>query len=378
MPKFENTAMIKFILFCLFFTLSQCSKNTNSVDNVVAIVGQKKITVKEFRLNYEFGFSHLKKGPDRKRSYLDYMIKESLLSQEGFKLGLDKSERVKKLENDLLDELLVEELYQKEISDKINITEEQIRDAFTKSKVKWKLRYWVEPNLYSADRKFKAMKEKGQTAALGDVPKNNPQFQFKPTDAESDYLTCFDVSEEVLNAIKDLPVGELSAPIEFNGTYFIFQVVDIRREPVSEYDRLNETERYRNLLYEKYFRKAAAAYVSEFMTAKNVATKRASFQILTDAVSEWKQIDIKSRRSLLREIESADSLKPFLLKLQKSLNRTLVIFKDGKWTVRDFIDRFDPAVIKADIKEKDKFGKQINEQIALTVRDFFWQRKQKA
>ncbi len=114
-------------------------KQIDSEPDIVAQVGERTITAREFQLNYEFGFSHLKKTPDRKLSYLECMINETLLSIEGYRLGLDKTERVQKLKARLLEELLVEELLRKQVSENITVSDEEIRDAITRSKVRWKL-----------------------------------------------------------------------------------------------------------------------------------------------------------------------------------------------------------------------------------------------
>jgi len=60
------------------------------------------------------------------------MINEALLSQEGYRLGLDNSERVKNQEAQLLEELLVEELFREKVDENITISDDEIKDAITK------------------------------------------------------------------------------------------------------------------------------------------------------------------------------------------------------------------------------------------------------
>ena len=222
-----NKIALPIILTTLFFHF-YCSNKKDPEQVVVARIGNRTITAKQFRSNYEFGLPHLKQGPDRKLSYLNYMIMEEVLSQDGFKHGLDRTERVQKLEKDLLDELLVEELFQTEIKDEIKISPDQIRDAITKSNVKWKLRYWVEPDELYANRIAAAMKEQGYSRVLEDILTRNPEINLNPKDFETQYLSWLDVSEDVLDVIKNVAVGDISNPIEIDGKYFIFQVLDIR------------------------------------------------------------------------------------------------------------------------------------------------------
>ena len=93
-------------IFCIGCDIKEIAPESG----IVAHVGEHAITAREFKLNYEFGFAHLKNSPDKKFSYLGYMINETLLSIEGYRLGLDKTERVQRLEQTLLEELLVEEV----------------------------------------------------------------------------------------------------------------------------------------------------------------------------------------------------------------------------------------------------------------------------
>lgn len=43
------------------------------------------------------------------------MIKEKLLVLEGYRMGLDRGQRIQNLESELIVELLVEELFKKEV-----------------------------------------------------------------------------------------------------------------------------------------------------------------------------------------------------------------------------------------------------------------------
>ena len=68
-----KTTIIKstIVLFILFLISNACSRNESESDpDIVAYVGEQEISARDFQLNYEFGFAHLKKTNDRKYSYL--------------------------------------------------------------------------------------------------------------------------------------------------------------------------------------------------------------------------------------------------------------------------------------------------------------------
>ena len=120
------------IISLLILSLFSCESKPEKEDIILATVGNEKITVKDFRRNYEFGLPHLKSEPNRKLSYLNYMIYEKILSVEGYKLGFENSERVKRSEKKLFDELLIEELFIENVNSKVKIEPEEIKNSILK------------------------------------------------------------------------------------------------------------------------------------------------------------------------------------------------------------------------------------------------------
>ncbi len=366
--------LISILLFCFY----ACRQKTTSdpEDVVVASVGDHVITVRDFRRNYEFGLPHLKKGPNRKRSYLDFMLKEMVLAQQGYKLNLDKSERVQKLERELEDELLVEALFENEVKDKIEIPDKEIREAITKSKVQWKMRFWFEPNIDYAERVCQAMREHGYAKVVEDLLRSNPEVKFKPEQFESKYLTWLEVEPALLEIIKELPMGDISDPVEMNGGYFIFQILDIRREPLSEYDYQEKAESYRQILFYRKLKEKASQYISDFMTPKNVVTKGDVFRKLSNALAKWQARKENDREDFLQSILSAEKSDGPLYELKTSLNHPLVTFQGGYWTVREFLERFDPKSLKIDKENwQANLRSALNQDIAIKVRNDFMVRE---
>ncbi|MBD3290723.1 hypothetical protein GF337_18095, partial [candidate division KSB1 bacterium] len=178
-----------------------------------------------------------------------------------------------------------------------------------------------------------------------------------------------DVPADVLAAIKDLPVGKISEPVEMNGVYYIFQIMDIRRQPVSEYDISSQTERYRQILTSRKESELARQFVSEFMTPKNVVTKGESFRILASGLIEYRAA---KSQNFEQALNSASDESSALFKLKENLNKTLVTFEGGDWSIRDFLDRFNENTIRFDPDNTDGYKQALNHAIALKVRDHFF------
>ncbi len=362
-----SNKLLVFLAFILLVTA--CHKKIDPENIVVAQVGDRVITVGDFRKNYECGLPHLKSGPDRKKSYLDYMIKESLLSQEGYKLGLNRSGRVQRLEEDLKNELLVEELFTREVKDKITVSPEEIKQAIQKSKVSFKLRYWYEPNKTYADRVCNAMRQRGYTAVVDEILGGNPELNLKPKDFETDYLTDMDTSEELLAAIENLPMGEISDPVLIDGVYYIFQVTDVRRKPLTDYELTERADSYRQILFYRKLNKAAIKYVSSIMTPLNLTTKGEPFRRLADALFEWNKLDSLHQSSFRHAIENAAPEQKALYAAREMLGQPLTSFGKGGWTVAEFLDRLNPMKLQKSFNDRSLLRSALNDEIAMSVRN---------
>jgi hypothetical protein len=367
----------RYFFFILIIIIGACNKDEKK-DVILARVGDDVITVKDFRYNYETGFPHLKKKPDPKRSYLEYMIKEKLLSLDGYRRGLANSPRVKKFEKELLNELLIEQVFTKEVGSKINITSEQIKDAITKSKVSWKMRYWFEPNENSAKAICNAMRKDGYTEVLDKILMKNPEIPIKPKDLTTQYLTYLDIPDNVLNAIKDLPIGDISDPVLINGVYYIFQILDIKRDMVTDFDYKNSYEKYRQILYYKQLKKDAEKYVHNMMASKTLKFKSDPFNALSKALTEWKESDTLRKKDFETAVMQATDKSSDLYKLRNDLNKTVLTIDGEPWTVKDILNK---GNIWRDIKINPRDPKSIRprvaDELALSVRNKFLLQKAK-
>ena len=338
--------------------LTSCGKHSDKKEVILATVADDQITVEDFRRNYEFGLPHLKQEPDRKLSYLNYMIYERVLSLEGYKLGFDNSPRVKKYEKELLDELLIEELFKKNVNSKIEVKPEEVREAILKSQVSWKMSYWFEKDKEQADFIRNEMSKNGFTNTINEILKINPEIHLKAKDFETGYITWLEIEPEILEKIKDLSINEISEPIHLDNGYYIFQIKDIRREPISDFTIKNKYESFKQVLYYRKLKEEAGRYITSVMEPKNVVTKGKALYELTKAFLTWRQDTLNYK--------FAD----FLYENNKDLlNKTLVTFDQKSWTVSDFVKKFDPYRIKNKSKNIEKIGGEISKQIALEVRD---------
>ena len=94
--KFNKQVFISpvvILIIGLFF--ASCSNDTEiPEDQIVAKVGDRIITKDEFTSSFEFSFAPFRTGENPRKKYLDYMIKELMIANEGYAQGFNKSNYV--------------------------------------------------------------------------------------------------------------------------------------------------------------------------------------------------------------------------------------------------------------------------------------------
>ena len=372
-PRFLMLLLLgSFVLLALW----SCSREKPDPEaRIVARVGDKTITVREFRRNYEAGFAHLKTGPDRKRTYLDYMIKEELLALEGYRRGFDQSESVQNAQAKLLNELMVEALIEREVKSKITVSMDEIKDAINKSKVSFKFRYWPESSREKAQQIAAAMRERGYAEVVDEQLRNNPERQINPQDFETDYKNWMEVSPDVLEAIKDLPYGDISDPVEIDGQYLVFQVLDIRRQGVTTNEYIGKASTFEQMVYYRKLQEAVTRYVSDLMSPKNVVTRGESMKLLANAVLEWHQRGEGQFRDFATAVQQAGTDFPHLKALRDQETAPFTTFKGGQISIAAFLKEFDPSRMRVGYNGKTEFLDILNNTVAITLRDHFLRRE---
>ena len=156
--KWKTLAGFKIMSGLLYLTLylmfSACGekKAVDPKQQVLARVGDRVITLDEFKYSYEFSFAPMRAGENPKKVYLDYMIKELLLANEGYKNGLNRSIYVTSRMNRRKKNDLLEAFYHKYVYDRVNIPENKLQDATKKATVKWRMIMWPVQSKNEADK----------------------------------------------------------------------------------------------------------------------------------------------------------------------------------------------------------------------------------
>jgi len=224
-----------FSFFVISAILLSCSGKKSKVprDQILAQVGDRYITADEFRTSFEFSLAPLRQSADPKRTYLEYMIKELLMANQGYALGLHKKKYVtSRLEQRRYDDLL-EAFYTKHVHGKVNLSDEEIEDALLKSTVTWSMLIWPTPTLEEAKKAYlEAVKTNlddyiDRQIASRETPIMDKRMFY------SGWVDFLDLPPYALEKIVNVEMGVPTEPFPYGNGYAIAQVLDIHRKGIS-------------------------------------------------------------------------------------------------------------------------------------------------
>ncbi len=357
----------KHAIFVVFLAvLSGCRGEAH--EDVLARVGDEIITADEFQLNYEFGHAHLRGGEDPRRRYLTYMIYERVMAEEAERLGLDTAAAVAHSMRTLREELLVERVFDEHVLAGIEVSDDEINDSINRSAVSFKFRFIPTFSEQQAHALRDKVFEHGFDDVLAEVLESFSDLEVDIGEVTSTYVKAEDVQPDLLEAIQDLEIGSPSEPVSFGSMWYVFEVMDVKRERLSDHEYAERAPSVRTQIYNQKAVEAGAKFVASTMEPRNVATKRVGFNVLVDALWAWYSHETPAR-NLLHYIDDEAWDEPFTRKLVENYEVPLVSFDGETWTIQTFLEHFTPGRYIIRPEEMDAFRARIADVIALVVRD---------
>lgn len=349
------------IVFWVIFLVSCQKSATESNDIWVAKIGDEIITASDFELDYEMGYAHMRTGTDPRMMYLESMVKERLTALAGYEIRLDTLADIRERERRLREELLVETVFKHEVIDPIQISDDEVRDAFMKSRVEFDLRAvpFSSPEEAMTAR-FRIM-NLGFSGAFGlesEVPETHAFLHQK--------MGWLDVDPAFLAAVEKLPLKELSMPIPHDGQWFLIQVEDIRRKAYTEYEIGIGFDKARHKLKELQMPARASVFVSGLMNDREIHVTGTVFRRMRDHIKTLFE-ENRPQGNLLTFVQT--DAHPATLPLREMLGDTLVHSQDGGWTVADFFERWAYTRYAPFTGTDAELDGTMNDAVALTLRD---------
>ena len=362
-----------FVLLCVLLSASGCgpaapgSTESSAEGALVATVDGEPIYARDFVLNYELGFPHLHRGDNTRLAYLNRIINEKLLALEGIRRGLLDHEEVRRNIEDLREELLVEQVFQRYVNDQVSVTPEDITLAMQQDRTSFQLRYLPARSSAEGHRLRDEALRVGLPALIREFVSGNDEQNLHPSDFESPYVTSHDLHPDLMAAIINLPVGEISAPVRYHGQFLLLQLVDVRREPVSPSPTARAT--FEQVVFHQKASVLARTFIGSMMKPLDVRLKPTPYRLLREEL--WRRYQEGPPQGnlltefLAREGSDIDNLRVIL-------DDVLITTSDGDWTVRDFLAAFPAARYPLRHERREVFESDLYDAIGLTLRDHYF------
>jgi len=329
--------LLVFTVTVLFFL--SCSNDAIPESEIVAKVGNRIITVDEFSNSFEFSLQTLRTGDNPRKTYLDFMIRELLIANEGFEKGFNNHKyvtdrMVNRTNNDLL-----ESFYTKYVYGKVNVPEESVKDALKKASIKFRLLIYPTPSLEKAMDVSKI----AQKTDLSDYIKNEINKRevkyIEPKNFETDWIDYLDMPPEMFAMIKDLEINRPSQPIPYQDGYAIFQVINLQREAIKS-DELEYGPK-RKRMYARLFNiesdKIIHHLMDSILTPLNVRVSNETVDKMVEPLFKWIKAGLPIRGSLVKNLNSAnDTSAQYLIDLKKLLPEKLLSTEERTLSVEDY------------------------------------------
>ncbi|MGB5849289.1 MAG: peptidylprolyl isomerase [Ignavibacteriaceae bacterium] len=308
-------------------------------DKPVARVGTKIITEREFLERYEFspGLQRNNKSgtESSKLKFLYTIIAEKLWAQESSALGLDKLE-VMKFSRDEFEKMFVRDaLYKKEIAEKINISNDELLQAFYRNRNRLKVNF-----IFSEDeseiKNIYSMIIQG--IVFDSVLIVRPEFdeQKEPWD-----VVYGQMDPAVEDSLYNLKVGECTAPILTPDGWYIFRLTNKIESMLNTAEDLqNSNLEAEKIIKARKSQKLHLKFFEEFFNDKKIDVNPALFEILVEKIStrfKWKRDNYRISDNNLYNLLAEDVNTIENEFGRDSLKLILIEFENDPHTLKQFI-----------------------------------------
>jgi peptidyl-prolyl cis-trans isomerase C len=323
-----------------------CAKKEGKV---VAEVGDRKITVEELEEQYQRASRLIIKGRselDRRRDALDALIRDQVVILGAYKEGLDKE-----VENDTAfqkqkDQILLNELYKKEILAKSEVSESEMKSYYEKLKEEVHAWHILVETKAQADSVYQQLKEGADFGELAKEKSIDPSAQNNAGDLG--FFGWGKMVPEFQEEVFKLKEGEISKPVKTNYGWHIIKLIE--RKEVEQPPFEEAKDMIRSKLQRDKTEKRVKEYFDELKKKVNFELNDQALDLLMSKKTETPPDTLG-----LRRMGDQLDLEKFT---DEEKNMVLFTYKGGQVTVGEFVEQFNsmPPMYRPKLDEKEKIG----------------------
>ena len=350
-----------YLAFLFIFAIATCSKQEREPS--VARLGKTTISLAEFRDRYEFTpHVHLTRNKElNKRRVLASLLGEKLLAEAAYPQKLNKDERFLAFAEQMEKEATVELLFEQEVGDKIQITEDELKHAFLLSQTELSLQ------VLSFNNMEQAIAAKQQLDAGKSFNQVKREFQTDTFISADSVLSLTmkwgEAHPNLETAAYNLNLNDVSDPVEADGMFFIMKLIQRRSDAfTTEADFMQESASIRQKIKQRKRDVMFTDFLRSLMGQKQAKVSLQLFDFVAGELESFYRVHESS--STAPPVKQTSDTPLDLLQtgnLAEHLNEAFVRFDDGSsWSIEEFIKKLSIGPYRLNIKSHKAFRASLN------------------
>ncbi len=349
------------LLLCLgFFSLTLIWGCAKKEGKIVAKVGDREITVEELENEFQRESRLIIQGRselDRRRDALDKLIDDQVVILGAYKEGLDLE-----VENDTAfqkqkDQILLNELYKKEILDKSKVSEGELKKEYAKMKEEINCWHILVGTEELADSIYQQLNEGADFGELAKEKSIDPSAQSNAGDLG--FFGWGKMVPEFQEAAFGLKEGEISKPVKTQFGWHIIKLIERREAEQQPFDKVKDMIRAQ--LERGKRDRRMKEYFEELKREVNFKLDEATLNLLMSKKT-GAAADTLGVRSMGDQLE----MDKFT---EEEKNQTLFSYKGGQITLGDFVAQFNsmPPQYRPVLDNKERVEEVAFQTVALNI-----------
>ncbi|HTR81130.1 MAG TPA: peptidylprolyl isomerase, partial [Bacteroidota bacterium] len=295
-PRFLMRVWMLSAVLALFAVSGACSSSRSDVpQQIVATVGDSTITFQEFLDRYEdyLIFTGLQDNMQARFAILNNMINEILLRHYDDNSKIYADPEYQKEITSAWNRTVLAFLKDQEVYAKITVTDQELREAYRRSKIKLAVRHLYAAtekdaeNLYSLAAMGVSFDELAKQCFTDTALRNNGGYL--------GYINWGETDPNFENAAYALKVGEISKPVKTTEGYSIIRVDDRIEDPfMTDYEFLNMKHKLERALKIEKKQPYEKAYLEKVFKRKKVEFNEKALNAVFDDLQRLQRGDIET------------------------------------------------------------------------------------
>lgn len=369
--------MLLLPVWCVVLCVLACRRDVRDAFPIIWAAKPVEITSRELQESFLVRpkFPASLKGKAALEAHLKGMVSYKYLAWAGEQQGLGRSHQVRDRLRWIREQAMREQLFKHEIRDAIEVSEEELRQAFQKRRRFIYARHLFlqtleEAQLWRARLQQGVSFEEAAQAVYAGMDENMAR-----TGGRLAPFTWGDMDAHFEAVAWTLKPGELSQPVATRWGYHIIRVDSVQLEPLlTEVDFIQDRKKVEALLRQRKEDSLSTAFVATVMKGLEVRVKAESFNLI---VQQARQASRQRNGSLpLHNPLSDGEWAAVARSLHQRGDQPFVLYRGGQWTLADFINRFQaiPPLYRPHPQNPKLFEKELRNMIR---DDFLTQRAEK-